>query len=117
MPHVVIEYSEALFREEATRALMQAAFEVCADSGIMQAEDVKVRAVPLRHVLLQGGAESFVHITLSMLAGRSPGQKEALAIALRARLGADFPDIDALSIDVRDMDPTAYKKRLRGAGA
>lgn len=116
MPHVVIEYSESRLAEDVVHAMMQAAFEVCAGSGIMRAEDVKVRAVPLRNVLLQGGAKSFVHITLSMLAGRTAEQKEALAIALRARLGADYPDIDALSIDVRDMDPIAYKKRLRGAG-
>jgi len=113
MPHVVIEYSEPHLDEEVIRSMMQAAFEVCAGSGIMQAEDVKVRAYPLRHVLLQGGAESLVHITLSLLAGRTPDQKASLAIALRARLGAEFPDIDALSIDVRDMDPIAYKKRLR----
>lgn len=115
MPHVVIEYSESHLGEPEIRALMQAAFEVCAGSGVMQADDVKVRALPLKYVLLQGGATSFVHITLSLLAGRTPQQKEALAIALRERLGGDFPDIDALSIDVRDMDPVAYKKRLRGA--
>ena len=114
MPHVVIEYSQAHLDDDAIRAMMQAAFEVCAGSGIMSGDDVKVRALPLRHVLLQGGAESFVHITLSLLAGRSPEQKEGIAIALRARLGEDFPQIDALSIDLRDMDPVAYKKRLRG---
>lgn len=115
MPHVVIEYSEPHLGEEAIGTMMRAAFEVCAASGVMRAEDVKVRAIPLRYVLLQGGAESFVHITLSLLAGRTPEQKEGLAIALRARLGAEFPDIDALSIDVRDMNPIPYKKRLRGA--
>ena len=113
MPHVVIEYAEAHLDDPAITALMQAAYEVCATSGVMKPEDVKVRALPLRHLLLQGGAESFVHITLSLLAGRTPEQKEGLAIALRRRLVNDFPHIDALSIDIRDMDPVAYKKRLR----
>lgn len=114
MPHVVIEYTEAHLDDPAITALMQAAYEVCATSGVMLPEDLKVRALPLRHLLLQGGAESFVHITLSLLAGRTPEQKEGLAIALRNRLATDFPNIDALSIDIRDMDPVAYKKRLRG---
>lgn len=113
MPHVVIEYTQAHLDAAAVAAMMRAAFEVCAESGVMQPEDVKVRAFPVNQLLLQGGAESFVHITLSLLAGRSPAQKEGLAIDLRSRLGADFPFVDALSIDIRDMDPVAYKKHLR----
>lgn len=114
MPHVVIEYSEAEIDDGAIGALMQAAFEVCASSGIMQKGDVKVRALPLRHLLLQDGARGFVHLTVSMLAGRTAAQKAALAEALRARLAGMLAHIDLLSIDIRDMDPVAYKKRVLG---
>lgn len=110
MPRVVIEYSDAPSCGDATRALMQAAFDICAKAGVVQAEDIMVRAVPRRHPVLRGGARSLVHITLPMRAGRSAEQKEVLAIAPRARPGAGFPHIDAPSIDMRDMDPTACKK-------
>ncbi len=32
---------------------------------------------------------------------------------VRDRLSARFDDVDSISIDVRDMNPVAYKKRLR----
>lgn len=50
-----------------------------------------------------------------MLAGRTPEQKEALSIALRQTMVEHCADITSLSVDIRDMDPVAYKKRLKGA--
>jgi 5-carboxymethyl-2-hydroxymuconate isomerase len=50
-----------------------------------------------------------------MLAGRTPEQKVALSVALRQTLVAHCPDITSLSVDIRDMDPEAYKKRLKHA--
>jgi 5-carboxymethyl-2-hydroxymuconate isomerase len=116
MPHFVIEYSRPLEARIDIGVLMQVAYEAGAASGIMQPADIKVRAVPYEHFRLEGGIETFIHVTVSLLAGRTNEQKEDLAIRLRSALGEHFPAAESISIDIRDMNPIAYKKRLLQRG-
>lgn len=111
MPHFVIEYSRGIEETVDLDALMTAAHEAGAESGVMKAEDIKVRAIAY-DTFRFAGIESFVHVTISLLEGRSDQQKEHLAVLLRERLARCCPDIDSISIDIRDMNATAYKKRL-----
>ena len=112
MPHVVIEYARALEHEFSIAEVMEVAFAACARSSVMQPADIKVRAMPFDHVRLEGGVTTFVHVTVSLLAGRAPAQKEHLANLIRQDLARNFPVVESISVDIRDMDPVAYKKRL-----
>ncbi len=112
MPHIVIEYSRELDSSVAIDALMQTAFDAAVASALMNPEDIKVRALPYAYFRLEGGATSFVHVSCRLLAGRTGEQKARLATQLRQRLSALLPGVHSISIDVIDMDPEAYKKRL-----
>ncbi|HVW54619.1 MAG TPA: 5-carboxymethyl-2-hydroxymuconate Delta-isomerase [Rhizobiaceae bacterium] len=112
MPHFVIEYSRGIEKTVDLDALMTATHEAGAESGAMKAEDIKVRAIPYDTFRFAGNIESFIHVTISLLEGRSDPQKEHLAVLLRERLARCCPDVDSISIDVRDMNAIAYKKRL-----
>jgi len=111
MPHVVIEYhaEDGIDRD----AVLQTALETAAASGVMQREDIKARLLPSEAILFGDGRRSFIHVTISLLAGRTPEAKLALAEAMTTRLRAICPDIEAISTDIRDMDPFCYKKSLR----
>jgi 5-carboxymethyl-2-hydroxymuconate isomerase len=113
MPHIVIEHSTDghgdLF--DATR-LMQALHDAAAAAGVMQATDIKVRAMAYADYLVARQRDGFCHVTVSMLEGRTPAQKEALSVALRAAMAELLPITKSLSVDIRDMDAVAYKKRL-----
>lgn len=113
MPHIVIEYATDGHggRFDAT-ALMHALHDAAAATGVMQAADIKVRAVAVADYLVAGVRDGFCHVTVSMLEGRTPAQKEALSVALRAAMVALLPETKSLSVDIRDMDAVAYKKRL-----
>ena len=95
--------------------MMQAIFEAARSSGLMTPSDIKLRAIGYRDFQLNDGSNGFVHVTVSMLEGRTPEQKEALAIACRGALVNTCPQADAISVDIRDMDAVAYKKRVRAA--
>ncbi|MDP2504499.1 MULTISPECIES: 5-carboxymethyl-2-hydroxymuconate Delta-isomerase [unclassified Oceanobacter] len=112
MPHLVIEYARVIEQTTPLRPLMQQLFEAACQGGIIQPQDIKVRAMPYDHFLLRRDDETFLHITLSLLEGRTDQQKEQLAINLRQVLAEQLPDVTSLSIDIRDMNATAYKKRL-----
>jgi 5-carboxymethyl-2-hydroxymuconate isomerase len=112
MPHFVIEYARQLEDRVAIDEVMRTIFEAGARSGVMNPADIKVRAIPYDHFRPEGGIDAFLHLTVSLLEGRSDRQKEDLATAVRAALAALLPDVGSISIDVRDMNPVAYKKRL-----
>jgi 5-carboxymethyl-2-hydroxymuconate isomerase len=113
MPHIVIEHSTDGHgdRFDAT-ALMQALHAAAAATGVVQAADLKLRAMAYADYLVAGVRDGFCHVTVSMLEGRTPEQKETLAIALRAAMVALLPETKSLSVDIRDMNAVAYKKRL-----
>jgi 5-carboxymethyl-2-hydroxymuconate isomerase len=91
---------------------MEAAHAAGAASGIMKPDDIKVRAIAYDDLRFAGNIQSFVHVTVSLLEGRSDQQKEHLSVLLRERLVGCCPQIDSISIDVRDMNAAAYKKRV-----
>jgi 5-carboxymethyl-2-hydroxymuconate isomerase len=79
----------------------------------MNAADIKVRAMQYDHMRFEGGIDSFLHVTVSLLAGRTDEQKAHLSILLREALGNRFAEVGSISIDVRDMNAVTYKKRAQ----
>lgn len=113
MPHLVIDYtSDGHAGHLDIPALMRAVHGAAAATGVMKAEDIKVRAMRYADYLVAGQRDGFCHITVSLLAGRSPEQKLKLSEALRAAMSERLPQTRSLSVDIRDMDPDSYKKRL-----
>lgn len=110
MPHIVVEYSaEAGFN---LAELMQALHSAAASTGVMQAADIKVRALSYADYLVAGKRDSFCHVSVYLLEGRTPEQKLTLSETLRTAMATLLPDTKSLSVDIRDMDASAYKKRL-----
>lgn len=115
MPHLVIDYSEGAVDRAAVTSLMQALFDTAWRTGVMKAEDIKVRAMAYPDFLVAGKPDSFVHLSVYLLAGRTSDQKLTLSTGLRQTMVDLLPEVTSLSVDIRDMDPEAYKKRLKPA--
>lgn len=112
MPHIVIEHSTDGHAHFDAAALMRALHEAAAGTGVVQAADLKIRALAYTNYLVAGTRDGFCHVSLYLLEGRTAQQKVLLSEALRAALVALLPQTKSLSVDIRDMDASAYKKRL-----
>lgn len=112
MPHLIIEYSKSLENSVDIDSLMNQVYYAASESNVMDPIDIKIRAIPYSHFKLADSGDSFVHVTCHMLAGRSRDQKVHLSKLLRQYLTEHLPDVHSISIDIVDMDPDAYKKRL-----
>lgn len=112
MPHFVIEYSRDIEAKFDITKIMQIAFDSGVASGVMQASDIKVRARPYDHYQLVNEGDSFLHVTVFLLDGRTDTQKEQVALILRENLQSYLVDVTSVSIDIRDMNRQAYKKRV-----
>src|ERR1700753_199559 len=113
MPHLGIEHSADELDRAALKDLMQSLAEAAEQTGVMKPEEIKVRAQSYHDYLIAGKQDSIIHLYGYLLAGRTPGQKEMLSISLRRMMVDLCPDVVSLSVDIRDMDPDAYKKRLK----
>ena len=112
MPHFLMSYYPDAESGFDTELAMRIALETGAQSGVMQAEDIKVRLERSKDILFGDGRRSYLHVEISLLAGRTPEAKLALSSALVEALRTAFPRIAAISCDIRDMDPACYKKSL-----
>ena len=112
MPHIVVEYSSGGHGRFDIADLMQALHAAAAATDVMKASDIKLRAVSYDDYLVAGVRDGFCHVSVYMLAGRSDRQKLIVSERLRAILCETLPQTKSLSVDIRDMDPLAYKKRL-----
>ena len=112
MPHIVCHYS-AHQKMPEVRTVLLALHRAAVSTGVVKAEDLKIRAQAFDDYLVAGDDRSFFHVSLYMLAGRTPQQKEMLSIEIRKALVGLLTDTCGISVDIRDMDPVAYKKHLR----
>ncbi len=112
MPNFVIEYSRDVEINYDIAEVMKIAFDSGVESGVMQAVDIKVRARPYDHYRLLNEGDSFLHVSVFMLAGRSDDQKEHVALILRENLQVYLVGVSSVSVDIRDMNTQAYKKRV-----
>jgi len=114
MPHFVIDYSRDIETRYDMDKIMQIAFDAGVASGVMQGIDIKVRMQPFDHYRMANKGDSFLHLSVFLLAGRTDTQKEHVSLGLRTALTDYLTTVTAVSIDIRDMNTTAYKKRLLG---
>jgi 5-carboxymethyl-2-hydroxymuconate isomerase len=112
MPHLVVEYSRNVEDAVSLDTIMDLIYRSAANSGVMDSIDIKVRAIPYVHFKLADSGNSFIHVTCRLLSGRSEEQKSRLTNMLRQDLIELLPDVHSISVEVVDMDPASYKKRL-----
>ena len=91
---------------------MKTLHQAAIDSEVLKAEDLKTRAAAFDYWKLHGPDDDFVHVTCHLLAGRTDAQKVRLAESLRQSASSIAPDVISISVNIVDMNPVAYKKRL-----
>lgn len=112
MPHIVCHYSPGESMPPVHQILSEL-HRAAAATGIVKAEDLKIRAQAFDNYLVAGEARSFFHVSFYLIVGRTPHQKEALSVAIRKTLVELLFLTYSISVDIRDMDAVAYKKHLK----
>lgn len=110
MPHIVVEHSETLSAYMRENDVLRALHTVVTDSGLFDPQAVKARALPYADAVLPEGADRFVHVTVSILDGRTQEQRAALSQAVfeaaQRKLSTDI----RLSVNIHEMNAQTYKK-------
>jgi 5-carboxymethyl-2-hydroxymuconate isomerase len=117
MPHLVLEYSANVPDEPDFDLVLQRLHETMTTVGPFDLSNVKSRAVRREPFRVADGASdrAFVHLTVSVLAGREARVLRETGDALLAVLRESFPRARAerrcdLTVEMREMQAGLYFK-------
>ncbi|MGF1685298.1 5-carboxymethyl-2-hydroxymuconate Delta-isomerase [Photobacterium japonica] len=112
MPNLVMEYAEPVAERVNIPGLLADLHQVLLASGVFVPDTVKSRGYPCQTWLVGEGADidTFIHVQLSLLAGRDAAVKRDLSRGLMAVLEQHATAVTSLTIDVRDMDRDCFLK-------
>jgi len=115
MPHLTLEYTSNLPTFHAANALRELNGALLA-SGHFEEADIKTRAIRLDTFLVGTSPDTrgFVHVSLSILSGRSEQTKRELSASLLDVLQTRCAPAEGvqvqLSVEVRDIERGSYAK-------
>ncbi|WP_439437336.1 5-carboxymethyl-2-hydroxymuconate Delta-isomerase [Salinivibrio costicola] len=112
MPHLVMEYTDALAERVNIDQLVDDLHQAAIATDCFDPDALKSRAVPCAvwRVGAQADRGEFVHVEFRLLAGRSDQQKQQISNALTGPLRDHAGHVTSLTVEVRDMDTTSYRK-------
>ena len=114
MPHIIIEYSAGVEKQIDIGRLMEAAHNGAMASELFPEYDIKTRACAYQHHRTGQTTDSFVHITLHLLSGRSDEQKAQLSEGVLAAIEPLLPEVVSVGVEICDMHRDSYRKRVLG---
>lgn len=109
MPHIVIECPET---SRDPKSLVKNIFEAAASTGLFNAPDIKTRLYHPPYYQLGASPTGYIHITASILEGRTEEQKKALSAALFAAARPYGLEKWHITVDIRDMQKATYSKAI-----
>ncbi|HZU62500.1 MAG TPA: hypothetical protein VFF98_02365 [Novosphingobium sp.] len=116
MPHIVIEYAHTPSAQQAIDGLLDAVIARVRESPIIDIDSLKLRATPIHHYRVGGGHAPFIHTTVALMRGKDARSINELSTDLFRTIASHFPDIQQITVDVREMDPAPYRKRGKEHG-
>jgi 5-carboxymethyl-2-hydroxymuconate isomerase len=112
MPHCIIEYSSDVAEEVSIADLVIATHQGALSSGLFPEYDIKTRAVACQHHQTGSTQDSFVHVTVRLLSGRSDAQKSHLSEKILAYIEPMLPQVVSVGVEICDMHRESYRKRV-----
>ena len=112
MPHCIIDYSQDVSAEIEIDRLIEAVHRGAMDSGLFPEYDIKTRAVGFSQHSTGQTHDSFVHVAVHLLSGRSDEQKIGLSEGMLARIEPLLPAVVSVGVEICDMHRASYRKRV-----
>ncbi len=112
MPHVIIEHAAEVAEQIALDELVDAVHEAAFASGLFPEYDIKTRAIAYQQHRTGQTRDSFVHVAVHLLDGRSDTQKSELSESILARIEPMLPGVASVGVEIIDMHRASYRKRV-----
>src|SRR5210317_354912 len=98
MPHCIIDYSQDIAGQVEIEALLDAVHRGAMESALFPEYDIKIRALGYAHHRTGQTRDSFVHVAIHLLSGRSDEQKAMLSECVLASVEPLLPQVVSASV-------------------
>ena len=112
MPHVIIEHASEVAEQIAIGDLVAAVHEAAFASGLFPEYGIKTRAIAYEFHRTGQTRDSFVHVAVHLLDGRSDAQKSELSESILARIEPMLPEVASVGVEIIDMHRASYRERV-----
>ena len=112
MPHCIIEYSQDVAEQVEIDTLIDAVHSGALASELFPEYDIKTRAIGYPQHRTGQTRDSFVHVAIHLLDGRSDEQKSRLSEEVLAALEPLLPQVVSVGVEICDIHRTSYRKRV-----
>ena len=112
MPHCIIEYSSDVADQVSIEDLVDATHQGALSSELFPEYDIKTRALAYQRHQTGSTRDSFVHVTVRLLSGRSDTQKADLSEKVLAHIEPILPDVVSVGVEICDMHRASYRKQV-----
>lgn len=113
MAHCVIEYSADIEKQVEPQVLVEAVHRAIEDSHIFNVDNIRTRAKPYAHYQVGNSNYdhiTFIHITLRILHGHKPQEKDDLAIDIVEILQLFDIKHVMISCEILEMENSSYSR-------
>jgi len=111
MPHCIIDGPASLAERVGEQTLLAAVHDAIDASGLFKPGDIKARLNTFSHYRCGAGQDDILHVLQYLFAGRSAEQRINRDTAGVAALVGLLPEVEALSMDVREMARETFVNR------
>jgi 5-carboxymethyl-2-hydroxymuconate isomerase len=119
MPQITIEFTKNIAHLTSYRSVALALHDLLVDEISSSLGDCKSRLVEIENYVIGDGSfdQAFVHVTFSIMSGRSQALKESLGAKALRIMTEVMPSTVAqcsiqITVDIRDLDRSTYKKQV-----
>jgi len=110
MPHIVVEYSNNLTDSIQKSEILGKLHESIIESGLFSPDAVKSRSISYDDYILDEASNNFIHITISILSGRTTEQRLKLSESAYNTAIESVPSAQKISVNINEMNKETYKK-------
>lgn len=109
MPHFNVECSDRILSVTSPQEIMQNVHQSALSTKLFIPSEIKVRINSFENYLVGGISEpGFIHVFANIMEGRNIEQKQNLSKQIVNGLSELFPDLEVISINIRDFEKSTY---------
>ena len=112
MPHIIIEHTADVAGQIEISELIEAVHRGALGSDLFPEYDIKTRAIAYSQHRTGQTCDSFVHIAVHLLSGRSDEHKCMLSEKVLAAVEPLLPQVVSVSVEICDIHRSSYRKRV-----
>ncbi|MCB8821125.1 5-carboxymethyl-2-hydroxymuconate Delta-isomerase [Microvirga rosea] len=119
MPQITLEFTENIAKLVDYRSVALGLHDLLVKEISCSLEDCKTRLAAVENYVIGDGSfdEAFVHVTFSILSGRTQAVKESLGTKAVETIARAMPSAVAqrtiqITVEIRDLERSTYKKQV-----